>query len=37
MARIQLHNVSKRFGGVVAVHRLDLDIADREFVVLLGP
>ena len=37
MARIGLRNVSKRFGAVVAVHRLDLEIGDREFVVLLGP
>ncbi|HYF45570.1 MAG TPA: ABC transporter ATP-binding protein, partial [Acidimicrobiales bacterium] len=29
--------VSKRFGDVVAVDRLDLHIEDREFLVLLGP
>ncbi len=37
MARIQLKGVTKRYGDVVAVHDLDLDIKDREFIVLLGP
>ncbi|MBA3415960.1 MAG: ABC transporter ATP-binding protein [Chloroflexia bacterium] len=29
--------VSKRFGGVTAVDRLDLEVADGELLVLLGP
>jgi multiple sugar transport system ATP-binding protein len=38
MARICFRSVSKRYSGdVVAVRDLDLDIKDREFVVLLGP
>src|SRR5262245_28433357 len=37
MARLQISNLTKRFGGVVAVRDLSLDIADREFLVLLGP
>ena len=37
MARIELENVSKRFGGHAAVEDLTLDIADGEFFVLLGP
>ena len=37
MARIRLDGVSKRYGDVVAVRSLNLDIHDREFVVLLGP
>src|ERR1700730_14329844 len=38
MARIVLRSVTKRFAGdVIAVHDLDLDIRDKEFVVLLGP
>ena len=37
MARIRLNGVSKRYGDVVAVRALNLDIRDREFVVLLGP
>jgi multiple sugar transport system ATP-binding protein len=38
MARIRFERVTKRYpNGVVAVHDLDLDILDREFVVLLGP
>jgi putative spermidine/putrescine transport system ATP-binding protein len=35
---ISLRGVRKEFpGGVVAVHDLDLDVADGEFVTLLGP
>jgi multiple sugar transport system ATP-binding protein len=37
MARIRLENISKSFGPQVAVDRLDLDVADGEFFVLLGP
>ena len=37
MARIQFKDVTKRYGDVVAVHELNLEIKDQEFVVLLGP
>lgn len=37
MAEFALRGVSKRFGKVEAVRALDLDAADGEFVVLLGP
>jgi iron(III) transport system ATP-binding protein len=37
MAYIQLHQVSKRFGNVTAVDRLDLDIEHGECVAMLGP
>ena len=37
MARIQLKNVSRRWGKFVAVDKINLDIADQEFLVLLGP
>jgi multiple sugar transport system ATP-binding protein len=37
MARVVFDQVTKRFDGTVAVDRLDLDIADGEFLVLLGP
>jgi multiple sugar transport system ATP-binding protein len=37
MARIRFAGVVKRYGDVVAVSDLNLDIRDREFVVLLGP
>jgi multiple sugar transport system ATP-binding protein len=37
LARIQLENLSKVFGRHTAVEDLDLDIADGEFFVLLGP
>ena len=34
---LRFAGVTKRFGGVVAVDRLDLDIYEREFFALLGP
>ena len=37
MAELRLKNVSKRWGGYVAVDNFSLDIADQEFLVLLGP
>jgi len=37
MAQIELKNIWKRFGRVVAVKDLTLTIEDREFLVLLGP
>ena len=37
MANVGLQNVSKRFGANIGVDNLSLDIADGEFVVLLGP
>ncbi|WP_461866564.1 ATP-binding cassette domain-containing protein, partial [Thermococcus sp.] len=37
MAGVRLVNVWKRFGGVVAVKDMSLEIKDGEFMVLLGP
>ena len=37
MARIRLDNVTKKFGAHIAVDSLDIDVADGEFFVLLGP
>ena len=37
MADLSLRGASKRFGDQVAVEGLDLDVADGELVVLLGP
>jgi len=37
MARIQLQNVSKSFGHHAALRHVDLDVADGQFFVLLGP
>ncbi len=38
MASVTFEGVSKRFGdGTRAVDRLDLDIADGEFMVFVGP
>ena len=37
MSGVVLEGVGKRFGGVVAVDDLTLEIHDQEFLVLLGP
>jgi len=37
VASISLRGIEKRYGGVSVVKRLDLEIADGEFVVLVGP
>ncbi len=37
MADVALRGLTKRFGAVTAVERLDLEIADGELIVLLGP
>ncbi len=37
MAGVRLNGVTKRFGDVVAVDAVDLEILDGEFMVLVGP
>jgi multiple sugar transport system ATP-binding protein len=37
MADVTLRKVVKRYDDVEAVRGIDLDIADHEFVVLVGP
>jgi multiple sugar transport system ATP-binding protein len=37
LARILLKGLTKRFGKVIAVSELNLEVKDKEFVVLLGP
>ena len=37
MVDVHLRGVTKRFGRVVAVDSIDLDVEDGEFIVLLGP
>ncbi len=37
MAQVELRNITKKFDDVMAVDNLNLKIADREFVVLVGP
>jgi len=37
MSRIQINGVTKQFGEVTALDRIDLDIADGEFFCVLGP
>ena len=37
MTRVQLADVTKKFGTTVAVDHFSADIADGEFITLLGP
>ena len=37
MAQVSLRNLVKHFDNTVAVRGIDLDISDKEFVVLVGP
>ncbi len=37
MARVLFEHVFKRFGKVEVVHDINLDIKDKEFLVLVGP
>ncbi len=37
MARVQFEHVYKRFGKVEVVHDINIDIKDKEFLVLVGP
>ncbi len=37
MAKVAIKQLTKRFGKVVAVDGIDLEVEDKEFVVLLGP
>jgi multiple sugar transport system ATP-binding protein len=37
LARVVLKNLTKRFEDVVAVETLDLEVREKEFIVLLGP
>src|SRR6185295_18057958 len=37
MGSINLRSVSKSFGSVTVIAKLDLEIADGEFVVFVGP
>ncbi len=37
MARLEIQNITKRYGDTKAVDAVNLDVADGEFLVLLGP
>jgi multiple sugar transport system ATP-binding protein len=37
MARVELRNVTKKFGSTMIIDRCSLAIEDREFLVLVGP
>jgi multiple sugar transport system ATP-binding protein len=37
LAKVMIKNLTKRFGDVVAANKVNLEVQDKEFVVLLGP
>lgn len=37
MANVTIKNVTKKYGNVVAVNNMSLEIRDKEFLVMLGP
>jgi len=37
MAPVTIRNIRKKYGAVPVLHGIDLDIRDKEFVVLVGP
>ena len=37
MASVRFQAVTKKFGSFVAVDNLNLEVVDKEFLVLLGP
>ena len=37
MSSVSLRNVTKSFGTTQNIQGVDVDIADREFVILIGP
>lgn len=37
MARVELRNLTKRFGNIIAVDNVSFKVKDKEFLVLLGP
>jgi sn-glycerol 3-phosphate transport system ATP-binding protein len=37
MARVELRDVHKSYGGNAVIHGIDVDVADGEFIVMVGP
>ncbi|MEE9513387.1 MAG: ATP-binding cassette domain-containing protein, partial [Anaerolineales bacterium] len=37
MASVTYEKVSKHFGDVIAVNTMDIQVKDKEFLVLVGP
>ena len=37
MASVTYENVTKRYGDVIAVNNLNIEVADKEFLVFVGP
>ncbi|MGX9182236.1 sugar ABC transporter ATP-binding protein, partial [Mesorhizobium sp. BHbdii] len=37
MAQVAVRNIIKRYGSAQVIHGVNVDIADGEFVILVGP
>ena len=37
MSSVRISNVTKKFGQIEVIHGVDLEIAEGEFVILVGP
>ena len=37
MANVDLRNVRKSYGSLEVIHGIDMQVADGEFVVIVGP
>src|SRR6202158_6606998 len=37
MAKVQLRDVRKSYGGTEVIHGVSIDVADGEFIVIVGP
>jgi ABC-type sugar transport system ATPase subunit len=37
MSHLKLENITKRFGSLIALDKINLEVHDQEFMVLLGP
>jgi multiple sugar transport system ATP-binding protein len=37
MSHLKLENITKRFGSLVALNKINIEVQDQEFMVLLGP
>ena len=37
MANVALRNVTKSYANLQVIHGIDVDVADGEFIVIVGP